>query len=313
MSRIVQRPLAEIRFVGGRFERLGGLLEFDVFDELRRYKVILIEIAKDVWRRNNPERKKLPQGFEKGIRLAFREVHAGSSIIPIERVLELEDEDPSLLPPPDEVDEAAGIIDGTLKAAERDVRFPDGLTKRILPLFGEWGRALRADEAIELNGNEAGGPARFNPAIRDRIVSYRARGYQDRIAIVGEIREARLRTAGGGTFAIHLDNGSVVRGSFSEQQESIITEAFHRHREMRLRIEGLMGFGPNGRMKKVIEIDKMRLVPASGEEYDPTARPIWEVIEELGKSIPDEEWDKVPADTAKNFDHYLYGSPKEEP
>jgi len=33
---------------------------------------------------------------------------------------------------------------------------------------------------------------------------------------------------------------------------------------------------------------------------------------ELGASIPDEEWAKVPADLAKNLDHYLYGAPKEE-
>jgi len=45
--------------------------------------------------------------------------------------------------------------------------------------------------------------------------------------------------------------------------------------------------------------------------FDPNARPIWEVIMEIGKSIPDEEWDKVPTDLAENLHHYLYGDPKE--
>lgn len=41
-------------------------------------------------------------------------------------------------------------------------------------------------------------------------------------------------------------------------------------------------------------------------------RPIWEVLIELGATVPDSEWAKVPTDLAKNLDHYLYGAPKQE-
>ena len=37
-----------------------------------------------------------------------------------------------------------------------------------------------------------------------------------------------------------------------------------------------------------------------------TAPPIWERIAELGKSIPEDEWDNVPTDLAENLDEYLY-------
>jgi len=47
-------------------------------------------------------------------------------------------------------------------------------------------------------------------------------------------------------------------------------------------------------------------------EYDPNAKPIWEEVLEIGASVPQEEWDKVPTDLSKNLDHYLYGAPKEE-
>ncbi len=50
-------------------------------------------------------------------------------------------------------------------------------------------------------------------------------------------------------------------------------------------------------------------VPRKQESKD--ARPIGEIFEELGRSIPEEEWAKVPADLSKNLDHYLYGAPKE--
>ncbi|MGI9166201.1 MAG: hypothetical protein ACR2G5_07425 [Pyrinomonadaceae bacterium] len=47
--------------------------------------------------------------------------------------------------------------------------------------------------------------------------------------------------------------------------------------------------------------------------YDSSARPIWEIVEELGRSIPDHEWDKLPKDASVNLDHYLYGREKQQP
>jgi hypothetical protein len=41
-------------------------------------------------------------------------------------------------------------------------------------------------------------------------------------------------------------------------------------------------------------------------------RPIWEVIAERVKEIPEEELDKIPHDGAENHDHYLYGAPKKK-
>jgi len=39
-------------------------------------------------------------------------------------------------------------------------------------------------------------------------------------------------------------------------------------------------------------------------------RPIWEVVSEIGRSVPEEAWEGVPTDLSKNLDHYLYGVPK---
>jgi hypothetical protein len=51
----------------------------------------------------------------------------------------------------------------------------------------------------------------------------------------------------------------------------------------------------------------------SGElEFDPNAKPFWQMVLEIGASIPDEEWEKVPTDLSINLDHYLYGAPKVE-
>ena len=39
-------------------------------------------------------------------------------------------------------------------------------------------------------------------------------------------------------------------------------------------------------------------------------RPIEELLSELAKEIPQEEWDRLPDDLNDNLDHYLYGVPK---
>jgi|GEM_PF-3141570 len=52
--------------------------------------------------------------------------------------------------------------------------------------------------------------------------------------------------------------------------------------------------------------------PVRYPEFDPTARPFWEEVLEIGAGVPVEEWEKVPRDLSKNLDHYLYGHPKAE-
>jgi hypothetical protein len=39
-------------------------------------------------------------------------------------------------------------------------------------------------------------------------------------------------------------------------------------------------------------------------------KPVWERILERTAAVPDEEWDRLPADLAEQHDHYLYGVPK---
>jgi hypothetical protein len=51
--------------------------------------------------------------------------------------------------------------------------------------------------------------------------------------------------------------------------------------------------------------------PVVGEEAPAKSdKPIWVVLDELRKSVPPEEFAKLPRDGAEKLDHYLCGSPK---
>jgi len=79
-------------------------------------------------------------------------------------------------------------------------------------------------------------------------------------------------------------------------------------------------------------IDKVRALPSSkqqealrfldnlagGASAEPNGtsldrRPIWELVEEINKGLPEDTWDNVPTDGSINLDHYLYRAPKQQP
>ena len=46
------------------------------------------------------------------------------------------------------------------------------------------------------------------------------------------------------------------------------------------------------------------------EEAETDNMPFWKRVEELRKTVPAEEWAKLPSDGSRQIDHYIYGSPK---
>ncbi|AKV67363.1 MULTISPECIES: hypothetical protein [Microcystis] len=50
-------------------------------------------------------------------------------------------------------------------------------------------------------------------------------------------------------------------------------------------------------------------------QADPEFRkkPFWQRIAEIGALVPQSEWRKhLPTDFARNFEHYMYGAPRED-
>jgi len=133
---------------------------------------------------------------------------------------------------------------------------------------------------------------------------------EDTLVLVGEVRFADLD---GRDFILRLDDGSRIAGRFPPEQESVVTEALREHCTRRLRVKGQMN--PNslkGKIRRLRSVEELTIISAEEVSAPVDNRPIWEIIMELGASIPEEEWAKVPTDGAKNLDHYLYGAPKEE-
>lgn len=303
-------PITTQKFNGARFEDHG--LDLDVLQELIAYKALLIETAKALWRAKNPNRQRLKKNFEDSVRLKFYELGPGSVAVPIEREYEVADSVLNFGHQPDELDEAAVLIDEAIRATAEDRMLPQEFPKNVIPLFENLGKSIQEDESIEfLPPSERGGStAVYTLAVRRRLLARMVDEYSDRVTIIGEVRRASID---GNRFSVRQDDGVTIEGRFQPDQETMITEALHEHSSCRVEVIGNGTFGSDGVLKRIDEVDGLVVRRLNEMTYDPSARPIWEIVEELGKSIPDTEWDKLPLDASVNLDRYLYGEQETQP
>ncbi len=131
--------------------------------------------------------------------------------------------------------------------------------------------------------------------------------HKEHIELRGEVRAADLD---GRQFSLRLDDGTKIVAKFTSEQEDCITEALREHASRRLRLKGRAEVAPSGKIKRVASVDSLTVEPTQARKPAAGAKPIWEIALEIGASVPEEEWAKVPRDLAKNLHHYLYGAPK---
>lgn len=301
----VKRQLVLHTFKGKRFDDHG--LDLDVLPDLYAFKELLVATAKELWRRNHPERKNLPKNFEDSLCLKFYEVKPGSAAVPIFREVE-SDSQGSLwtVNQLDELDEAVALVTEAAQSADTDKPLPDQLPKNVILLFEQYGKTLREDEYFELQPEGSQKKAVYTRKSRERLLQFRPENYADKVDFTGEVWAADL----GGSFTLRLDDGTKVPAKFSPQQEAVVTETLRDHASRRLRVKGTAEYLADGKVKGIVSVSDLTVQPAGEVPFDSEAKPIWEVIEEIGANVPAGEWDKVPTDGAQNLDHYLYGHAK---
>jgi hypothetical protein len=306
MSAFRHYTLAKQTFHGARFEDHG--LDLDVLPEILAFKSLIAEVAKDLWRRKNPERERLTMNFEDRFRVKIFSIQGGSATVPLERIYSVADDALIVEPPDDEFDEAVDLIADSITAVQNERRLPSGLSRRVIPMFVQFTACLLPDEAISFISGRSSKNATFT---RDTKFLFERRitaDFQDEITVRGELRAANLDSR---TFILRLDNESKMIGKFSEDQESLITEALRDHKSSHLEIKGVAVFGgTTGELLRIEKVNEFSVLSLATVSSTAARRPIWDIAEEVGASIPEEEWDKLPEDASINLDHYLYRAPK---
>jgi hypothetical protein len=293
--------IATLRFAGERFDEHS--LDVECTQELLAYKRLILECAKELWRRRNPNRERLPKNFEESFTLVFSEVTEGSALIPLKRRIQYGDGQLPLASP-DEFNEAAELVDLSISAACQDEKLPDALPRNIVPFFKEFGKTLSANETLFIRARHRAIEAVYSPEARARLANWTESVYEDLIDLIGEVRMAQLD---GGRFLLLLEDGRSASGRFSPAQEALVLEALSRHRDVRLRIKGVAEFNDFDRsLRRVVRVDDALIVSGSETPYSEVAQPIWETLAEIGAQAPPKVWEDLPTDLSKRVDDYLY-------
>jgi hypothetical protein len=302
------RDLAKLTFAGPNYADNG--LEIDDLSELQAYKKLLVETAKELRKRRNPERARVQKGWIDSIAIKFYGIQAGSAVVALKREVECPDDQMAMdLDTPDEFDDAAEILQDSIAAASADQTLPESLPKNVIPLFESFGKGLEDGNHITVQARRRERAAIYTREVQEKLATWLEPTYLDIVDQTGEVRATDLD---GGRFTLRLEDGSKAEGRFTPEQEAKITDALKDHASRRLRVIGRGEyFSGTAKLKRIIETPDISLVPIGEMGYDDSVMPIWDVVSAIGSEIPVEAWETVPSDLAENLDHYLYGRKRE--
>ena len=295
------RDLVSHSFHGRRFD--DGGVDLDVTPDLHRYKTLLVEVAKELWRRNHSDRKNLPKNFEDSLSVKFYEVRANGATIPLERVLTTDDREQ--LWDDDELDDAVTLVAETIEAAGNDQPLPEQFPKHLIVLFQEYGKTLRDDEWIEQRPAKRESGIRYDAVVRERLTRWIETPYEDSVDLTGEVTMARVSKP---RMAIQLNDGREIEAAFRPEDEDIITTALKQHTTAKLRVIGRGQFGADGLVRKVTQVTDVSLFSSGEKPFDSSAKPIWDIFAEILADVPGEQLAKLPVDGADRHDFYIHGS-----
>jgi hypothetical protein len=170
---------ARLRLIGERFEGIGVPVETLV--ELAAYRDLLLGVAKELFRKENPDRQRVPRGFDHRLQLRLRTVEDGSAMPVLERILP----DEALFPLEDEFTTARDVVEDAIAAVAEGSTLPGTFPRDALVLFNRFGQTLKPSEAIELRRGSATQGPRYTAEIRKVLVLSERRAYQQEIEDIG--------------------------------------------------------------------------------------------------------------------------------
>jgi len=298
------KEVVRLTFKGERFR--DHALDLRALSELSQFQKMVAETAKNLWRSANPKRERLPSHFEERARLCLRRIEEGSAAAPLEVFIEEEDQTTLWEPEPIEINDAVKLAFEVFDALESDASLPERFPRTLLPEYAKCGQNLADDEIVEMQVSEKK-PVYLTAVNRQKLEKLIETPHEDRVEISGEVFEADVKK---GRFHLWSGEDTAVTVAFTPEQEAQVTTALKEHKTARMYVKGLGEYSPQGKLLRVLEVDELGLTTTE-RQYNKSVRPIEDLLDELAKEIPQEEWDRLPGDLNDNLDHYLYGVPKQ--
>lgn len=158
--------LVDLKLKGGRFEKAGfpvrGLIELERLDELIR------TVAKALWRRDHPDRVRVPKDFTAAFDLRLTRVDPGSVVPILERPVV--DEDPGLFPAPspDYFEQSIEVIEEAFAGIVANLELPPDFPDTAAAVMARFGSSFTDDERAVFRASGAD-PVEYSSTIRNKF------------------------------------------------------------------------------------------------------------------------------------------------
>ena len=251
---------------GKRFD--GHTVPVEVLADLAAYKDLVLEVARAIYLKDNPGRKRVPKGFDDLFRLTLKQVDHGSAIplLVIER--EAEPEQPvqgNLFDAPevgnaDDVfrwyAEARDLIAACVQAVAEDRDPPARFPGEKLAAFNPFGRHLLPDESIELAPNKETRGVLYNGNVRKKLVLRRSSTYERPLELEGTAIEIHTENA---SFILRSDRGNFT-APYPVHLETTVLQAIAERQSKVVRIAGMGVFDQSERLQRITDVGHIVLV-----------------------------------------------------
>jgi hypothetical protein len=227
----IPTPFQALRYDGERFAK--HTLPVDVLPDLLAYRDLLVEVAKELFRRAH-DRARVPKGFDEHLSLDLVKIGQGSAIAQLENVAEAtEDASSAHLC----FSQARDLINDSIEAAADNKVLPAAFPGHLLSYFNRFGRTLKPDEAIEMQVGRAQRSVRYSGIVRRRLVLQSAKRVEAPIDMVGIVTECNGTEY---TFTLQVSGSAPIRAPYQEAMEQVLIQAFkHRAEQWQVRVTGV--------------------------------------------------------------------------
>ena len=262
----MKTPFLNPKLEGMRFEEHS--VPLDVLKDLAAFEDLIVRVARSIYLSENPNRKRVPDGFYEGFSLHISGIENGSAVPVIEQVQ------------PDRLDaskfgpffeRSRDLVLKTIMAAAIGGAIPTQFPRQYLGYFDQFGKSLRPDERVQLSvpgRNEPG--AVYNAATRKKLVLMGgAAEYTQTGVLRGHITAHDIVKH---TFILDTVTGERVPVEYTADYADIVRESFDQKRAKKVIVGGLIAYDPNDHPKRIeliSHMDQLELndVPARIEEF----------------------------------------------
>lgn len=243
------------RFAGTRFD--GHTLPIEVAKDLAAYEELIVDLAKHLYLKDNPTRKRVPKGFDDEFSLHVKQVDDGSA----KPVLLWAAAFAGILASPPEhasyFERARLLVGETVSAEAAGMPIPDDFPLSHLAAFNQLGRSLRDGESVDL-APAGSAIAELTPERRKQLVLKANSEYTKDIDICGQIDEVDYREL---TFRLRSEGGETIRAKFQPADKAVVHRAAGDSVRRFVRIKGSAVLDAQERHRKPVEMSHIEELP----------------------------------------------------